>query len=329
MAVLKTKTCCKLAIDFGNSFINVVAESLTGVVKKSCIRSTYKELKSNKIATKNVIECGGKIVQLGVTGADSKEFTNVKKVKREHLEHQILWAAYATLGSGEHFIKLATGLPLTDYLSNAGEAEEFKERLEKNRLLEGKINGEEITLHIIDDVEVNAEGYSATTYLTSVLPHTKKTLLADVGLKTIDFALVEYNPDTNEFEPVSYDTIPQGLDKIYAPAIAELADKGVSITTSDFDNSYSRKETITVSKAEEFNPVSKVKELSSDACQEVLKLIENKIGDTSGYYKLFVGGGSKVITDVINLDELYTNVLEVEDELKYYANVLGYLQSIE
>lgn len=316
----------KLSIDFGNSFINVVGEDKKGIVRKACVASTYGELQNTKIIKKNVVKFGDLILQLGKNGGE--EFTNVRKIEREHLEHQILWAAYMTMGAGDHYVRLAAGLPLVDYTNDSGDKEEFQKHLEGFKCIVGEVNEEKVSVHIVSPVEICPEGYSAVDVLSDIIPHDKQTLIVDIGMKTTDYALVEFNEEEGIIEPVAYGTVKKGLDTIYAPVIEKLKNKGTTVTATKLDAIYRKDETITLADKSEF-PVVKEVLKATQPCHVILKAIANdpSIGELTPYYKALVGGGAKALEDIVST-EGFTNVLEIEEELKYYANALGYFEAL-
>lgn len=317
----------RLAIDFGNSYINVVGEDKKGVIKKDCIPSTFGELQNTKIVKKNTVKFGDTLIQLGKNGGE--ELSNVRKIERQHLEHQILWAAYAIMGAGDHYVRLATGLPLMDYTSDTGSKEEFQKHLESMKSIAGEVNEQKVTVNIVSPVEVCPEGYSAVDVLIDLLAQDKRTLIIDVGMKTTDYALVEYNEEEDIFEPIAYNTVRNGLDSIYAPVISKLANLGETYTATEIDALYHKNRTITLRDKSEFNVVEEVLK-SVQPCKSILKAIENdkSIGDITRYAKAFVGGGAKALEDIMSTDDL-TNVIEVSEDLKYYANALGYFETLE
>lgn len=319
-------TLRKLAIDFGNSYINVVGEDKKGVIRKACIPSTFGEIQNTKIVKKNVVKFGDLILQLGKSGGD--EFTNVKKAEREYLEHQILWAAYSTLGAGEHYVKLASGLPLMDYTNDAGDKEEFQHHLETLRCIAGEVNEEKISVNIVSPVNIGPEGYSAVDVLVDILPKDKKTLVMDIGMKSSDYALVEFNEEEGIFEPIAYGTVRKGLDSIYAPVLEKLKNKGVTIKATELDALYRKGNTITLGDKSEFEVVEHVLK-TVPQCKSILKEISNDpaIGDLTPYAKALVGGGAKALEDIMSTDS-FTNVLSITEELKYYANALGYFEAL-
>lgn len=316
----------KLAIDFGNSYINCVGTNKKGELKKDCIPSTYNELTGTEVITRNVVEYNGQFIQIGTTNGE--EFTNVRKVDREYLEHQVLWCAYKLFGSGDHYVRLAAGLPLTDY-TVASEKEYFKKHLEGFKILNGKVEGKEVIVHIVAPVTICPEGYATVDVLGDIIPKTKQTLIVDVGMKTTDYALVEYNEEAGEIDPITYNTVRKGLDTIYAPAIATLKTKGTTITPSALDSVYRKGETITLKDKTEFNVVQEVLK-AVQPCKSILKAISTdpKVGDLTPYHKILIGGGAKALEDIMSVDDL-TNIVVVDEEMKYYANALGYLAWLE
>ena len=315
----------RLAIDFGNSFMNVVGENKKGTVTKACIQSTYSILTSTVIKRKNTVECNGITLQLG--HMSGTEFTNVNKVDREYLEHQILWAAHATMGSGVHYIKLAAGLPIKDFTGKLGKKDEWKARLESIKIIKGTVNGQEVEVHNISPVTICAEGYGALAVLTDLVPKTKQTIIIDIGMKTTDYAIVEYDVEDDMVVPVKYGTIQDGLDSIYRPVIEELSEYGLTYTATTLDNLYHKGESITLENGDEFPVVEKVLERKQE-CITLLNAIQNDgVGKLSPYNKLMIGGGAKVIEDINATDDL-TNLIDVDTETKYYANAEGYFEAL-
>ena len=307
-------TVKKLAIDMGNSTI-CVAAVVNGEVKKDYINSIY--TKDTALVSGDVIETGN--VKLAL-GAGRITLTNVDKTNREYLEHQILWSAYTMFGEGKHYINLATGLPISAYKAKKVE---YEEELKKINNIKGKVNGNEIEVHITD-LKVLAEGHSSIRSLSKYINKSNTTLIIDIGMKTTDVLLIEW--DGKKFVIHKYDTINIALYDIYTVLQNEIAAQGVEVSIEEIDRKFKSDKPIIRTEKGDFDLKKRLVD-TKDVCLNIFKDIENKFGKTILHDKVLTGGGAEKLIKA--LDGKIKNSVNIPDEMRYYSNVVGYLLSIK
>ncbi|WP_165484066.1 hypothetical protein, partial [Clostridioides difficile] len=57
---------------------------------------------------------------------------------------------------------------------------------------------------------------------------------------------------------------------------------------------------------------------------DMINKITNKFGQLDGYYVVGIGGGYKTFNKYAN--QFISKQLEVDDDSRFYANVIGYLE---
>lgn len=303
-----------LGLDMGNSTICVAGIDEKGEIVKAYTNSVYSL--DTALISGDIIECKGIKLALGVGQAT---LSNVDKTNREYIEHQILWAVNQMYGSGTHYINLGVGLPISIYKAKK---EEFTEKLKGFGTIEGAINGKEISVNLVD-VKVQAEGYSALKVLTQHIDKDNTTLIIDIGMKTTDVLLIEW--DGSKFIITNYGTTNIALCDMYKVLQDKIASEGVEVTIEQIDKKLQSNKPVIRTEKGEFNLVEHLGD-TVHICRDIMKDIENKFGKTILHDKIFVGGGSEKFLEAIG-GKVRNNV-KVDRELRWYGNAVGYLMNV-
>lgn len=307
-----------LTSDFGNCTLSYVGEAANNTYTTGCIDSTY----STAVTTDNtnVVTCNNVTIQLGARGSKALEFTNVNKVEREYLEHQILWCVYKAFGSGNHHIKFGTGMPLVDYL-NIKKQNEFMAKLKSLGTISGEVEGRPVTATIIpDSIQLFGECHAALKSIAHLLSKEYANLIVDIGLKTTDITIYEWVGD--RFQSRNNITIPTALDSILTPIQAELELQGAFYKLTEINRMIAEKRYIVRTEQGDYDLQSALKNRFTE-CVNIIKEIENRVGKTLNMNKCFIGGGSEIFLDIVGPNRISNNI-HLSAELRYYANVLGY-----
>ena len=299
-----------LGLDMGNSTICVAGIDEKGEIVKGYTNSVYSM--DTALISGDIIECKGVKLALGV---GQTTLSNVDKTNREYIEHQILWAVNKLYGSGTHYINLGVGLPISIYKAKK---EEFAEKLKGFGTIEGVVNGKEVFVNLVD-VKVQAEGYAALRVLTNYIDKDNTTLIIDIGMKTTDVILVEWN---GKFTISNYGTTNIALYDMYKVLQDKIASEGVEVTIEQIDKKFQSNKPIIRTEKGDFNLVEHLGDTLL-VCRDIMKDIENKFGKTILHDKVFVGGGSEKFLEAVR-GKVRNNV-EVDRELMWYGNALGYL----
>ena len=299
-----------LGLDMGNSTICVAGIDEKGEIVKGYTNSVYSM--DTALISGDIIECKGVKLALGV---GQTTLSNVDKTNREYIEHQILWAVNKLYGSGTHYINLGVGLPISIYKAKK---EEFAEKLKGFGTIEGVVNGKEVSVNLVD-VKVQAEGYAALRVLTNYIDKDNTTLIIDIGMKTTDVILVEWN---GKFTISNYGTTNIALYDMYKVLQDKIASEGVEVTIEQIDKKFQSNKPIIRTEKGDFNLVEHLGDTLL-VCRDIMKDIENKFGKTILHDKVFVGGGSEKFLEAVR-GKVRNNV-EVDRELMWYGNALGYL----
>ena len=304
------KNVKNIGIDLGNSTICVAGIGADGNIINAYTYSAYST--DTALISGDIIECKGTKIALGV---GQSTLTNVDKTNREYIEHQILWAVNAVYGSGTHYINLGTGLPISIYKAKK---EEFAQRLRGLGTIEGVVNGKEISVNIVD-VKVMAEGYAAIKPLSQYIDKDNTTLIIDIGLKTTDVLLIEWN---GKFKIVNYGTVNIALYDIYKVFQEKIASEGVEVTIEQIDRRFNSNKPIIRTEKGEFNLENHLVD-TIHVCRDIMKDIENKFGKIVLHDKVFTGGGAEKFIKIIG--GKITNNIDVTSEMRWYGNCRGYL----
>lgn len=306
------KNVKNIGIDFGNSTICVAGIGADGNIINAYTYSVYST--DTALMSGDIIECRGTKIALGV---GQSTLTNVDKTNREYIEHQILWAVNAVYGSGTHYINLGTGLPISIYKAKK---EEFAQKLRGLGTIEGVVNGKEISVNIVD-VKVMAEGYAAIKPLSPYIDKDNTTLIIDIGLKTTDVLLIEWD---GKYKIINYGTVNIALYDMYKVLQEKIATEGVEVSIEQIDRKFNSNKPVIRTEKGEFNLEEHLVD-TVGVCRDIMKDIENKFGKTVLHDKIFTGGGSEKFLKAVG-GKVRNNV-EVDRKLRWYSNCLGYIGS--
>lgn len=306
------KNVKNIGIDLGNSTICVAGMGADGNIVNAYTYSIYST--DTALMSGDIIECRGTKIALGV---GQSTLTNVDKTNREYIEHQILWAVNAVYGVGTHYINLGTGLPISIYKAKK---DEFAQKLRGLGTIEGVVNGKDISVNLVD-VKVMAEGYAAIKPLSPYIDKDNTTLIIDIGLKTTDVLLIEWN---GKFKIINYGTTNIALYDMYKVLQEKIATEGVEVTIEQIDRKFNSNRAVIRTEKGEFNLEDHLVD-TIDVCRNIMKDIENKFGKTILHDKAFVGGGTEKFLKAIG-GKVKNNV-NIPNELKWYGNCSGYLNN--
>ncbi len=304
------KNVKNIGIDLGNSTICVAGMGADGNIINAYTYSVYST--DTALMSGDIIECRGTKLALGV---GQTTLTNVDKTNREYIEHQILWSVNAVYGAGNHYINLGVGLPISIYKAKK---EEFAQRLRGLGTIDGVVNGKDISVNIVD-VKVMAEGYASIRPLSKYIDKDNTTLIIDIGMKTTDVILIEWD---GKFRISNYGTVNIALYDIYKVLQEKIAAEGVEVTIEQIDKKFNSNKPIIRTEKGDFNLEEHLVD-TIHVCRDIMKDIENKFGKTVLHDKVFVGGGSEKFSKAIG--GKFRNNIEVEKELRWYSNCMGYL----
>ena len=299
-----------LGLDMGNSTICVIGINDKGEVTKAYTNSVYSM--DTALISGDIIECKGVKLALGV---GQTTLSNVDKTNREYIEHQILWAVNQLYGVGTHYINLGVGLPISIYKAKK---EEFAEKLKGFGTIEGVVNGKEVSVNLVD-VKVQAEGYAALRVLTNYIDKDNTTLIIDIGMKTTDVVLVEWN---GKFTISNYGTTNIALYDMYKVLQDKIASEGIEVTIEQIDRKFQSNKPIIRTEKGDFNLLDHLSDILP-VCRDIMKDIENRFGKTILHDKVFVGGGAEKFLGAVE-GKLRNNV-DLPQEMRWYGNVEGYL----
>ena len=281
-----SKNVKKLGIDMGNRTICVAGLNEFNEIVKAYTNSVYSL--DTALISGDVVTFNGLSLALGV---GQITLTNVDKTNREHLEHQILWSVYSIYGCGTHYIDLGIGLPISIYKAKK---EQYKDEIEKLGTLEGTINGKAISVNLTN-VKIFAEGHASIKTLANYIDKDNTTLLIDIGMKTTDVLLLEYN---GKFTINKYATINIALYDIYKVLQDEIAQQGVEVSIEEIDKRINGNKPVIRTEKGDYNLVTNLKS-TVHVCRDIMKDIENKFGKTILHDKVFTGGGSEKFLNAV------------------------------
>ncbi len=304
------KNVKNIGIDLGNSTICVAGMGTDGHIINAYTYSVYST--DTALMSGDIIDCRGTKLALGV---GQTTLTNVDKTNREYIEHQILWSVNAVYGAGTHYINLGVGLPISIYKAKK---EEFAQRLRGLGTIEGMINGKEISVNIVD-VKVMAEGYASIRPLSQYIDKDNTTLIIDIGMKTTDVILVEWD---GKFRISNYGTTNIALYDIYKVLQEKIAAEGVEVTIEQIDKKFNSNKPVIRTEKGDFNLEEHLVD-TIHVCRDIMKDIENKFGKTVLHDKIFVGGGSEKF--LLAVGDKIRNYIKVSSEVRWYGNSMGYM----
>ena len=303
------KNVKNIGIDLGNSTICVAGMGADGNIINAYTYSVYST--DTALMSGDIVECRGTKLALGV---GQTTLTNVDKTNREYIEHQILWSVNAVYGAGNHYINLGTGLPISIYKAKK---EEFAQRLRGLGTIKGVVNGKEISVNIVD-VKVMAEGYASIRPLSQYIDKDNTTLIIDIGMKTTDVILVEWD---GKYKIVNYGTVNIALYDIYKVLQDKIAAEGVEVTIEQIDRKLNSNKPIIRTEKSEFNLEEHLVD-TIHVCRDIMKEIENRFGKTVLHDKIFIGGGAEQFLRFEN--NVDNNNIKIPREVRWYGNCIGY-----
>ncbi len=181
------------------------------------------------------------------------------------------------------------------------------------------VNGKEVSVNLVD-VKVQAEGYAALRVLTNYIDKDNTTLIIDIGMKTTDVILVEWNG--KKFVISNYGTTNIALYNMYKVLQDQIANEGVEVTIEQIDKKFQSNKPVIRTEKGEFNLNEHLID-TLPVCRDMMKDIENKFGKTILHDKVFIGGGSEKFLEAIG--GKVKNNIELPQELRWYSNAVGYL----
>ena len=308
-----------MVIDFGNCILSY-AGKINGEIKTGHFYSTYQTTIGADL--EGVVTCKNKTIKLDSRDMKATELANTNKAEREYLEHQILLCAYRLFGSGEHHVALGAGLPIADIL-NKKAREDFTTRLKDIGTIQGVTEGKSITVTVIPaEVKVFAESHATLKVLRDRFSKEFGNLVIDVGLKTTDVALYDWDPNKNNYVVTKTFSIPQGLETILTPLQVELDRLGVQYKMTYIDRRLQDKKYIVRTDQGNYNLQDELMKRKNE-CISILTAIKNELGNINDTNKYLIGGGAELLLKIIP-NALRDNQ-EIPAELRFKANVLGYL----
>ena len=150
--------------------------------------------------------------------------------------------------------------------------------------------------------------YQLVRVLTNYIDKDNTTLIIDIGMKTTDVILVEWN---GKFTISNYGTTNIALYDMYKVLQDKIASEGVEVTIEQIDKKFQSNKPIIRTEKGDFNLV------------EHLSDIENKFGKTILHDKVFVGGGAEKFLGAV--EGKVKNNVEVNRDLRWYGNTVGYI----
>jgi len=180
------------------------------------------------------------------------------------------------------------------------------------------VNGKEISVNIVD-VKVMVEGYASIRTLSQYIDKDNTTLIIDIGMKTTDVILVEWD---DKFRISNYGTTNIALHDIYKVLQEKIAAEGVEVTIEQIDKKINNNKPIIRTEKGDFNLEEHLVD-TIGVCRDIMKDIENKFGKTVLHGKVFIGGGAEKFMKAVG-GKVRNNV-EVPCEMRWYENYIGYL----
>lgn len=314
-----------ISIDLGNSMLKAVTITGKGELKKAKLKNLYATDRRMHTTKDRMIEKDGKVVVLGV----GKPNNNVLKHTRKYLEQQAL-TMINELYENDYEVKceLRIGIPANHFL-NGAYVDELKNTFVTNQWIEFYMGQDRIKKRVyIEEVKVYAEGYSAFFAIEHILNEMENkpqnVLCCDVGGGTTDLAWFEYNYDDEEYDYVDIHTLEKGvidLTKLIATEINN--DLGSNVKDTRIDALLRQN----VDYYEfEGNPhkIDKYMFAIEETVDNMINEITDRFDVLGNYYVVGVGGGYPTFS-VIAKNHIKADI-EIDKELAFYANAVGYLK---
>ena len=322
----------KLAIDFGNSYLNIAGENSRGEIIRSSIKSVYDD---NVVSAtgKNVIQVDGeKAIQIG-TG--NKTFNTSVKVNRIHLKEQLLLAAYKTFGasSNTHYLSLACGVPLEQYKTRPEDIQAFKNDLNALGTIQGTVEGKVISVNVTS-CEVFAECYGAIGMMEEVFEKQDGDyILIDIGMHTTDVVNVKIE-DGVPVGITQSGTVYTALETLYSELVAIVkARTGIAeLSIYKIDDILKQANPVIQGIKGKVNVQEVLETELKNVALELINELNNSFGEIYHNNLIFLGGGASKYLAALGqekIEQLLFNLKEIPQDLQYYSNVLGYLEMLD
>lgn len=314
----------KVGLDFGNNTICAVSKLEKQLIYKY-ISSTFTRVTT--FTDDNIITTDGMTIQLGVR--NGSELTSIDKTDRLFLKHQILWAVNAIFGTTSndniYELDLAVGLPVGDF-SDLEKRANYIEKLNSLGTISGVVDGNEFTV-IVNKVMVLSEGHGSIKALLDKIPNNGyPTVIHDIGFLTTDVVVLEYEKEKLKIrKPI---TINKGVSYIYDSIFEEMSELECIESKSELDYYVRNKyDTIRTKHNKDYMLTEQILNKSLE-CKTIMNDISNKLGfKTTTCNKIFIGGGSVLLFKIVGSDWIKNHV-EIDNNLRYCANALGYYYNI-
>lgn len=307
----------KIAVDLGNSMLNA-ASYIDGklVLKKLPNKLQFEKTISPKA---RVLKKDDKTLYMGVGDLNN----NVLKHTRKNLLEQVLVMIHELFPDNDNLcVELVVGLPPMQ-LFNTKYLKLFKDIFIQAGDIEFNINGKNKTIEIIS-VDVKAEGYSGFISLVDKITTKQNILGIDIGGSTVDTCNYAYDYEDDMYYPDITDTIEKGIiDFEVAVANKFNRENGADIKISQIDVILRNDIDIIEYEGSEYKLEDYI-DAMHPIIDDIINKITNKFGQLSGYYIVGIGGGYKTFNRYAS--QFISKQLEVDDDSRFYANVIGYLE---
>ena len=316
----------KIAIDLGSSNLKIV-----GLLNN--------ELKFKKLKSKVSLDSMDK--NYVVSTSQNKLCFNVgdsliqqDKTKREYIAETVLLAVNLIYGAGKFNIDLALGLPLDLYKSNY-KKQSFENKLQSifSSPLKGKVNDEDMEV-TVNTYLVCAEGYSSFLSLSNKLDFSTPIAIFDMGYRTTDILMIDFDLDTKIPSISQYGTINQGLYEVFDDIQKKfLDDTGILLENNIIESRLINAPKVNTDEGVvDLNDWIKYGSHTIKTIFNTMNLRYNDIYDRTIY---LVGGGAFIVNTIIQ-DMLTNNTIDKRTTVKLsgtlnesiYANAVGYYHQL-
>ncbi|AUO78380.1 TPA: hypothetical protein KRE09_002339 [Clostridioides difficile] len=307
----------KVAVDLGNSMLNSAAY----IEKELILKKLPNKLQFEKTISPKarVMKKDGKVIYLGVGDLNN----NVLKHTRKNLLEQVLVMIYEIFPDEDNLsVELITGLPPTQ-MFNEKYLKLFQDIFIQPGEIKITIDGKQKTFEILN-VDVKAEGYSGFISLVDKITTKQNILGIDVGGSTTDLCNYEYDYEDDMYYPNVTDTIEKGIID-FETAIANKfnSKNGADIKISQIDVILRNDIDVIEYEGSKYKLDDYI-DAMYPIIDDMINKITNKFGQLDGYYVVGIGGGYKTFNKYAN--QFISKQLEVDDDSRFYANVIGYLE---
>ncbi len=307
----------KIAVDLGNSMLNAAAYVENELILKKLPNKLQFEKTISPKA--RVLEKDGKTIYMGVGDLNN----NVLKHTRNNLLEQVLVMIHELFPEKDSLcVELILGLPPTQ-LFNKKYLELFQNIFIQAGDIEYSVNNKKKIVEIIN-VDIKAEGYSGFISLVDKITTKQNILSIDIGGSTVDTCNYAYDYEDDMYYPDITDTIEKGIiDFEVAIANKFNRENGADVKISQIDVIL-RNDIKTIEYEGSKYALEDYIDAMYPIIDDIINKITNKFGQLSGYYIVGIGGGYKTFNKYAS--QFISKQLEVDDDDRFYANVIGYLE---